>query len=94
MNDHMKRMRTRNRRIATLGLIVLLSAGLSLDNMLKDRQKIKKEIVFIAPNLKNKNIIADELAGDATVIETALSRHASRFSGLAQRLSNMGVCEK
>jgi len=64
----MRKMRSRNRRMATLGFIVLLSAGLSLDNMLKDRQKIKKEIVFIAPNLKNKSMIADELAGDAMVV--------------------------
>ena len=57
----------------------------------RDNRVLSRELLYTGITRARHAL---HLAGDAAVIETALSRHASRLSGLAQRLSNMEAGEK
>ncbi len=57
----------------------------------RDNRVLSRELLYTGITRARHAL---HLAGDAAVIETALSRHASRLSGLAQRLSNMRAGEK
>ncbi len=56
----------------------------------RDNRVLSRELLYTGITRARHAL---HLAGSAAVIEAALSRYASRLSGLAQRLSNMEACE-